>query len=120
MTGPMKRKKILFVFRRPPYHGNRCAELLDAAMMAAGFGQEVELAFLDDGVFLFSADPGAMPETMTSRLAELEDCDIEHIWVERQSLEERGLQPAAPWDLEVVDRTRLAQILAEADAVVSG
>lgn len=115
----MRRKKILFVFRQPPFRGSRCAELLDAAMMAAGFGQEVELAFLDDGVFLFATDREAMPETMKNRLAELEDCDIGQIWAERQSLEERSLQLTAPQEVEVLDRLRLAQIMAEADAVVS-
>ncbi|HIJ61332.1 MAG TPA: hypothetical protein HPQ04_01435 [Rhodospirillaceae bacterium] len=113
----MQRKKILFVFRRAPFDGNRPSELLDAAMMAAAFGQEVELAFLDDGVFLFSADP----QTMKGQFDELGDSDIDHIWVERDSLVERRLTlPAGPLPLDLLDRSELTRIIAGADAVVSG
>lgn len=113
----MRRKKILFVFRRAPFDGRRCTELLDAAMMAAGFGQEVWLAFLDDGVFLLSADR----EGMREQLDEFDDCDIEHVWVERQSLEERRLSGIpAPLGAEILERAGLARKMAEADIVVSG
>lgn len=113
----MRRKKILFVFRRAPFDGNRPSELLDAAMMAAAFGQEVELAFLDDGVFLFCAELPAMK----GQFDDLGDCDIDHIWVERESLDQRRLTlPATSLPLDVLDRSDLTRIIAGADAVVSG
>ena len=47
----MRRKSFLFVNRKAPYGAGRAAEALEAALVAASLGQEVHLAYLDDGVF---------------------------------------------------------------------
>jgi tRNA 2-thiouridine synthesizing protein C len=114
-------KRLLFVNRHTPRAGARAAEMLDAALIAASFGQEVHLAFLDDGVFQLLKGPAeADVDDVTTRFAELDDCDIDHVWVERESLAERGLVVA---DLIIpvalVDRDSLSATMAAMDMVIS-
>jgi tRNA 2-thiouridine synthesizing protein C len=114
-------KRLLFVNRRTPRAGALAAEMLDAALIAASLGQEVHLAFLDDGVFQLLKGPAAADGgDLTARFAELGDYDIDHVWVERDSLTERGLTAA---DLAVpvalVDRDALSATMAAMDMVIS-
>ena len=101
-------KRFLFLQRRAPLGSG--PETLDGPLTAAAFDQEVHLAFLDDGVFC-----------LLTPIAALADHPLDHVWVERQSLAERGL---AEGDLTVgaapIDRARLAALMAEMDVVVSG
>lgn len=118
----MHHKKFLFLNRRSPWHRGRAGETLEAALLAASFDQEVHLAFLDDGVFqLVEGQPSAVDgaKGVAAGLAMLADAEIDQIWVERQSLEERGLSEG---DLAVaatvVDRPVLAELIASMDVVV--
>ena len=108
-------KKILFVNRRAGVGEGRPDEMLEAARMAAAFGAEVHLAFLDDGVFQLRR--GA---PRSDSLAGLADDDIDHVWVEREALAERGL---APEDLAIpvtlVDVPAMTAVMAGMDAVIS-
>ncbi len=119
----MRRKTFLFVSRKAPYGAGQAGEALEAALIAASLGQEVHLAYLDDGVFQLLR--GQRPEALgtkdfTASLVELGEYDIDHVWVERQSLAERGLTEA---DLLVpatlLDRGEMAEIMAGMDVVVS-
>lgn len=87
-------KKILFVLNKPPYSGAYTHEMLDVAMTAAAFEQEVALLLLDDAVF--NLIPGQNPESAglknTSLLFNaLSLYDIEKVYVEDESLTNRGL-----------------------------
>lgn len=119
----MAHKSFLFLARKAPHGSGRCAEMLDAALIAASFDQQVHLAFLDDGVFqlIRQQQPGAIERTdLAATLLDLGDCDIDQVWVERQSLAERGLSES---DLvipaTVIDRADLARLMAGVDIVVS-
>ncbi|PKU22246.1 sulfurtransferase complex subunit TusC [Telmatospirillum siberiense] len=119
----MTPKSFLFVNRKAPQGSAHAAEMLDAALIAASFDQHVHLAFLDDGVFQLVG--GQRPELLGQRdlgtaFSELGEYDIDHIWVERDSLSERGLSEA---DLTIpvtlVDRAALAALMARIDVVIS-
>lgn len=119
----MASKRFLFINRRSPYGSGHAAEMMDAALIAASFDQQVHLAFLDDGVFQLvrHQEPDAINgKDMGEALLELGEYDIEHVWVERQSLAERGLTES---DLLIpvtlVDRVDFAGLLADMDVVVS-
>lgn len=119
----MTHKRIVFVSRKAPYGSAAAAEMVEAVLVAAAFDQQAHLAFLDDGVFQLvrSQTPGAIGhKPFAQSFAALEDYDIDHVWVERDSLEERGLDER---DLMIVvslvDRPRMAEILAEADILMS-
>lgn len=116
----MEQKRFLFLNRKPPCGSAHAAEALEAALLAAAFGQEVHLAFIDDGVFQLLRGQAAGAGSLADSLALLDEADIEQVWVERQSLAERGLTEA---DLAVpatiADRSDLALLIAGMDIVCS-
>lgn len=120
---PKKPKALAFLCRRSPWSSGHAAEMLEAVLIAGAFDQEVHLAFLDDGVYQLLAQQ--RPELLGRRpleegFAELADLDVEHVWVERESLAERGLEGAAlALRATVIDRARMTELLAHMDAVFS-
>jgi tRNA 2-thiouridine synthesizing protein C len=88
------RKNFLFVLRHPPHGGIHVQESLDIVMTTAAFDQAVRLLFLDDGVFQLKRDqePAAIGfKHIAPIFTALELYDIEELWVEEESLRERGL-----------------------------
>ncbi len=120
-TALRKPKTLAFLCRRTPWGSGHAAEMLEAVLISGAFDQEVHLAFLDDGVYQLVA--GQKPELLGRRpldegFGELADLDIEHIWVERESLAERGLDAATlALRATVLDRKAMADLLARMDAV---
>ncbi len=116
-------KSLLFLNRAAPYGHGRAAEMLEAALVAAAFGQEVRLAFLDDGVFQLVAgqQAGAVGQKSQAELiALLDEHDIDAVLVEAESLAERGLSPADLMvEAEILPRAALTRALAGADMVIS-
>jgi tRNA 2-thiouridine synthesizing protein C len=118
----MANKKILLVHRKAPYGSGLASEALDVALSAAAFGQQVHLAFVDDGVFQLVGhqQPVAIGQKgIAASLCDLADDDIENIWVENQSLAERGLTPE---DLQIpvslIERDELARLMAGMDVIL--
>jgi len=97
--------------------------MIEAVLVAAAFDQQVHLAFLDDGVFQLAR--GQMPEAIGHKpfaqgLAELGEYDIDHVWVERESLAERGLtEHDLMIAVSLLDRAAMSEILAQADMLMS-
>lgn len=117
----MAHKTFLFVQHRAPYGNGVATDMLEVALIAAAFDQIVHLVFLDDGVFQLLKHQ--RPQALGIKpfdYAELGDAEIEAVWIERESLEERGLRPE---DLVlsgmVMDRGELAHRMAVMDVVVS-
>ena len=117
------RKNLLFVLRLPPQAGWRVREALDMILTAAAFDHSIHLLLLDDAVYLLKT--GQHPEqaglTPVAPLLEaLELYDVENIWAERESLEERGL---AVTDLLLpvreIERCELAGLLRVQDFTVA-
>ncbi len=116
-------KKFMYVNRKVPYGTIYALEVLEMILISAAFDQDVHVAFLDDGVYQIkkgqsTGDSGMKNFSPTYRA--LEGYDIEKLYVEKESLEERGLTEA---DLlvpvEVLSRTELAQLMSEMDMVLS-
>lgn len=119
----MASKSFLFVNRKAPFGSGYAAEMLDAALIAASFDQQVHLAFLDDGVFqlLKQQHPEILDQkNVAATFLDLAEYDIDHVWVERESLAERGLTES---DLmipaTVVGRAALGDLMAGIDVVIS-
>jgi tRNA 2-thiouridine synthesizing protein C len=117
-------KKFLFILRRPPYEGSAARETLDMLMTIAAFDQPVRVLFLDDGVFLLKT--GQCPEGLGLKpiqlwLAALQVYDVEELWVEEESLTERGLdRQNLSLPVQFLRRAEVARLVSEADLVVSG
>ena len=88
------KKKFLYVNRKAPYGTIYALELLEVVLIGAAFEQDVSLAFIDDGVFQLMAgqDTAAAGMKNFSRTYKaLGDYEVRKFYVERESLEERGL-----------------------------
>ena len=89
-----KRKKLLFISRSPPYGSARARSLLDMSLAAAVFEQNIEMLFLDDGVYqlLRGQDGSAIDaKTLGNALETLELYGIERPGVSAAALAKRGL-----------------------------
>jgi tRNA 2-thiouridine synthesizing protein C len=131
------KKKLLYVNRKAPHGTIYALEGLEVVLVGAAFEQDVSIAFLDDGVFQLldgqdTAGIGAKNFSRTFRA--LGDFEVRKVYVERESLAERGLGPSdlIPITYEdenedgaekpmvrLVDRRELAQIMAEQDVILS-
>jgi tRNA 2-thiouridine synthesizing protein C len=117
------RKSFLFVLRRSPYGGIRIREALDMILTAGAFEQAVRLLVLDDGVYQLQT--GQRPELAGAEpvaplFGALELYDIEEVWVERESLLERGLTPQQlVIPVRLVDRSSVRGLTAAQDIVVA-
>lgn len=87
-------KKLMYVNRRAPYGTIYAWESLEVVLIGAAFDQDVSLAFLDDGVYQLvkgQNTEGIGMKNFSATYAALGDYDITKIYVEQESLKERGL-----------------------------
>jgi tRNA 2-thiouridine synthesizing protein C len=122
-TGPGAVRKFMFVNRKAPYGTVYALEGLEVVLITAAFDQEVALAFLDDGVYQLVKGQntgGIETKNFSPAYRALEDYDIDKLYVERESLEARGLGPD---DLlvavQVVEAAELAKLMDTADVLLS-
>ncbi len=89
-------KRYLFVLRKPPHSGAQVQEMLDIILTTAAFDQHVSILLLDDAVFQLkngqNPDIAGMKDTAAIFKA-LEIYDVNDIYAEVESLQERGLKP---------------------------
>ena len=123
MTGETgKIRKFLFVNRKAPYGSVYALEGLEVVLISAAFDQDVSVAFLDDGVYqLVKGQDTKAIETKNFSPAyrALEDYDVNNLYVERESLEARGL---APGDLlveaKVIAAAEMTALMEATDVVI--
>ncbi len=87
-------KSFLFVMQTPTYSSNRIQEVLDVILITAAFDQQVSLLLLDDAVFHLKRNQHNVAlgcKDISAIYRSLELYDIENIYVEEDSLAQRGL-----------------------------
>ncbi len=123
--------------RKAPYGTIYALESLEVVLIAAAFDQDISLVFADDGVYQLTnsqdTDDIGM-KNFSKTYSALGDYDIKKIYVEKESLEERGLTTedlqtlvyededddwAEKNSLFVVEREELSKIIDEQDVVLS-
>lgn len=116
-------KKFLFVNRKAPYGTIYALEALEVVMISAAFDQDVSLAFLDDGIFQIVKGQettliGMKNFSQTYRA--LEDFGVTKLYVERESMEARGISES---DIivpaEVISVREMAELMASQDIILS-
>ena len=116
-------RKFMFVNRKAPYGTVYALEGLEVVLISAAFDQDVSLAFLDDGVYqlLKGQDTKRIEEkNFSPTYRALEDYDIDKLFVERESLEARGLAAADLLvDAKVVPAAELAALMDATDVLIS-
>jgi len=130
-------KKFCYLNRKAPYGTVYAWEALEVVLIGAAFDQDCSVVFTDDGVYQLlkgqdTADLGI--KNFSPTYSALGDYDIRKIYVEKESLEERGLSvddlQHLVWEDEdedyaekdsimVVTKDELAQVLDEQDVVLS-
>jgi len=130
-------KKFLYVNRKAPYGTIYALEALEVVLIGAAFDQDVSLAFIDDGVFQLTDgqktdDIGI--KNFSPAFRALGDYDITKLYVEKESLDERGLTPndlmELTWEdedddwaekpsIRVVSREEMKTVLGDQDVILS-
>ena len=116
-------KKFMFVNRTAPYGSVYALESLEVVLITAAFDQDVSLVFIDDGVWQLKKGQqtkGVEMKNFSPTYRALEGYDVEKLYVERESLEARGLAEAdLIVDVTVLGATELGTLMDEQDVVVS-
>ncbi len=122
-TDPNRIKKVMFVNRKAPYGTIYALESLEVVLITATFDQDVSLLFLDDGVYelLKGQNTKAIGiKNFSPTYRALEGYDVEKLYVERESLEARGLgEDQLLVDVEVLSSAEMGALMAEQDVVLS-
>lgn len=99
-------KKFMYVNRTAPYGTIYAWESLEVVLIGAAFEQDVSCAFIDDGVYqlLKGQDTSELGiKNFSPTYAALGDYDVNKIYVEKESLEARGLTVDDLMDLKYED-----------------
>lgn len=116
-------KKFMFVNRKAPHGTIYALEVLEMVLISAAFDQDVHLAFVDDGVYQIvkGQDPAGIDmKNFSKTFRALEGYDIEKLFVERESMEARGLtEDDFIVDVEVIGRAEMAALMDGMDVVLS-
>ena len=116
-------KKFMFVNRRAPYGTIYALEGLEMVLITGAFDQDVTVAFVDDGVFQIvkGHDTKAINmKNFSPTFRALEGYDIDKLYVEKESIEARGLKPedfVVP--VKVLSAAELAGLMAEQHVIIS-
>ena len=130
-------KKFMYINRKAPYGTIYAWESLEVVLIGAAFEQDVSLAFLDDGVFQLTKGQdtkGIGMKNFSPTYAALGDYEVTKIYVEKESLEERGLTiddlQHLVWEdededwaekdsIRLVSRSELADVIDDQDVILS-
>ena len=116
-------KRFLYVNRKAPHGTVYALEELEMVLVAAMFEQDVHLAFLDDGVFQIrrNQQPSQLEmKDFSKTYRALEDYGVVKVYVERESLEERGLSPEEfIIPVTVIGRAEMGSLMESMDVVLS-
>jgi len=118
-----KVKKFLYVNRKAPYGTIYALESLEVVLITAAFDQDVSLAFLDDGVYQLvkgQHTKGIDVKNFSPTYRALEGYDIEKLYVEKESMETRGLKESdfiVP--VKVMSAQEIADLMLTQDVILS-
>jgi tRNA 2-thiouridine synthesizing protein C len=131
------KKKFMFVNRKASYGTIYALEALEVVLISASFEQDVSLAFLDDGVYQLMKGQdtsGIGMKNFSPTYRALGDYEVRKLYVEKESLDERGLKPDDLMDIiyededddfaekplvRLVSRSELTEVMAQQDVLLS-
>jgi len=133
----MSTKKFMYVNRKAPYGTVYALESLEVVLIGAAFEQDVSLCFIGDGVYQIAKNQstdGIGMKNFSPTFKALGDYEVNKLYVEKESLEARGLTLDDLMDLtwededddwaekpsiRLVSSAELAEVLDEQDVVLS-
>ncbi|MCL4542577.1 MAG: sulfurtransferase complex subunit TusC [Deltaproteobacteria bacterium] len=118
-----QKTKIMFICSTAPYGTIYEQEAIEAMIMFSSYEQDISVAFIGDGVF--SLKKGQDPSLLNIKnftqtyLVIKDDFEVSHLYVEKESLKERGLDESdLITEVEVLDRNVLRQKMDEMKALL--
>ena len=130
-------KKFMYMNTKAPYGTIYALESLEVVLIGAAFEQDVSLAFIGDGVYQLTkgqSTDGIGMKNFSPTYSALGDYDVNKIYVEKESLEERGLSlddlQHLTWEdededwaekdsIQLVSRAELSDVIDNQDVVLS-
>ncbi len=130
-------KKFMYVNRRAPYGTIYALEGLEVVLIGAAFDQDVSMAFVDDGVFQLKKGQDTGDSNMKNfspTYHALGDYDVNKLYVDRESLEQRGMTQDDLLELtyededddyqekpsiRLVDREELTELMEQQDVILN-
>ena len=130
-------KRFMYMNTKAPYGTVYALESLEVVLIGAAFEQDVSLAFIGDGVYQLvkgQDTQGIGMKNFSPTYAALGDYDVNKIYVEKESLEERGLSlddlQHLVWEdededwaekdsIRLVSRSELADVIDDQDVILS-
>ena len=130
-------KKFLYINRRATYGTVYALEGLEVVLIGAAFEQDVSVAFVDDGVYQLKKGQDSGESDMKNfspTYNALGDYDVNKLYVERESLEARGMSESDLMELtyededddykekpsiKVVSHQELADIIEQQDVILN-
>jgi len=116
-------KKFMFVNRKAPYGTIYALESLEVVLITATFDQDVSLVFIDDGVYELvkgQQPKGIGIKNFSPSYRALDGYDVEKLYVDHASLEQRGLSEA---DLlvpvQMLDTAEMGALMQQQDVILN-
>ena len=116
-------KKFLYVNRRAPHGTIYAHEALEVVLIGAAFDQDVSLAFIDDGVFQLKKEQDTADiytKNFSKIYSALEMYDVEKLYVEKESLESRGLtEDDLSVDVKIIDSKEMKKLITDSEVILN-
>jgi tRNA 2-thiouridine synthesizing protein C len=116
-------KKFMYVNRRAPYGSVYALESLEVVLVGAAFDQDVSVVFADDGVFQLKKGQDTSEVEMKNfspTYRALEMYDVEKLYVEKESLQARGLtEEDLVVPVKVMTNSEIGKLMEQQDVVLS-
>ncbi len=130
-------KKFTYINRKAPYGSVYALESLEVVLIGAAFEQEVQLVFVDDGVYQLTKGQdtdGIGMKNFSKTYAALGDYDVNQIYIDEQSLTDRGLTIddlqaltyededddwAEKSSIHLINREQLSDLISDADVLLN-
>jgi len=114
-------KTCFFINRRSPYGSSYAQEALDMAFALSAFEHKVSLIFMDDGVLQIMRDQdpsGIGMKNISPTFRAWQDYEIENIYVEKESLEIRGMKKSDLMiEVKIIEADQLGKLIGKQDFI---
>lgn len=116
-------KKFLYINRRAPHGSIYAHEALEVVLIGAAFDQDVSLAFIDDGVYQLKKNQDTSDintKNFSKTYGALEMYDVEKLYVDKESLEQRGLsEDDLMVDVKILTSDEMKKIITESEVILN-
>lgn len=127
-------KKVMITVRRAPHGSIYVQEAIEVMFIVASYGMDLSVVFLDDGVFALKQGQDTRElgtKGFMASIGALMDFEVEKVYVDRQSLQDRHLgeddlvfigededteEPVKP---SIMDSDEIRELMAQQDSIVA-